>query len=195
MKMPIPRLYLGTMTFGWSQASSKVEEIVAMDMVKRFIRHNEESSSDVDEQVVYRIDTARIYAGGKTETIVGAVLSKLSSESDDVVVKGKILVGTKAHPTQTGGLSKAGIENQWQESTEALKRMPSSSLPMIDEYYLHQPDTLHSLHESLEYAHELVLQKKASKIGMSNYHASEVKRAFELCKEMNLTPPTVYQGL
>jgi aflatoxin B1 aldehyde reductase len=179
MKMPIPRLYLGTMTFGWSsQTSSKVEEPIATEMVKRFVRYNEES--DVD---VHRIDTARIYAGGKTETIVGAVISKLSD------VKGDILVGTKAHPSQTGGLSKTGIQNQWQESTEALK------VRSVEEFYLHQPDTSHSLLESLEYAHELILQKKANKIGMSNYHASEMKRAFALCKEKNLTPPTVYQGL
>jgi aflatoxin B1 aldehyde reductase len=162
---------------------------MAMKIVQRFTRHNEESSSslaDDDVDVVHRIDTARIYAGGKTETIVGEVLSKLPV---DDVKKGKILVGTKAHPSQSGGLSKTGIEKQWHESMAALK------VQTVDEYYLHQPDTLHSLQESLEYAHELILQKKARKIGMSNYHASEVKRAFELCQELNLTPPTVYQGL
>jgi aflatoxin B1 aldehyde reductase len=30
---------------------------------------------------------------------------------------------------------------------------------------------------------------------MSNYHASEVRRAFELCREHGLAPPSVYQGL
>jgi aflatoxin B1 aldehyde reductase len=30
---------------------------------------------------------------------------------------------------------------------------------------------------------------------MSNYHASEMARAFQLCEEHNLTRPTVYQGL
>jgi aflatoxin B1 aldehyde reductase len=65
----------------------------------------------------------------------------------------------------------------------------------IGEYYLHQPDTEHSLLESLKCAHSLVQDGKVSSIGMSNYHASEMARAFALCKEHNLTPPTVYQGL
>ena len=34
-----------------------------------------------------------------------------------------------------------------------------------------------------------------SKIGMSNYHASEVQRAFELCEAHGLAKPSVYQGL
>ena len=41
----------------------------------------------------------------------------------------------------------------------------------------------------------LVQQGKFDTVGMSNYHASEMARAFHLCKEHNLTPPTVYQGL
>ena len=38
-------------------------------------------------------------------------------------------------------------------------------------------------------------QPQVKAIGLSNYHASEVARAFDLCKEHSLTPPTVYQGL
>eukprot|EP00854_Cymbomonas_tetramitiformis_P022452 gene22452-27094_t len=63
------------------------------------------------------------------------------------------------------------------------------------EFYLHQPDTEHSLAESLETAHMLVEEGLVGAIGLSNYHASEVDRCVELCKANRWTIPTVYQGL
>ena len=180
MKLSIPRAYLGTMTFGWSQTSSYVDESIALEMVKRFVAFDQ--SLQVTD---HRIDTARIYAGGKTEKIVGDVLEKFALDPEST-----LLVGTKAAPSiKPDGLSPEGIVGQFETSMECLK------MTSCDEYYLHQPDTEHSLLESLKSADSLVKEGKVSKIGMSNYHASEVSRAFELCKEHDLTPPTVYQGL
>ena len=65
----------------------------------------------------------------------------------------------------------------------------------LEEYYLHQPDTENSLLEALRTTHELVAEGKVRVLGMSNYHASEVERAFALCEEHGLTKPKVYQGL
>jgi aflatoxin B1 aldehyde reductase len=179
MKVPIPRLYLGTMTFAWSsQTSSVVDESVALDFLKRFVKNNELLGVST-----HRIDTARVYAGGNTEPMLGAVLKKL----EDTV--GTIAVGTKAHPSVKLGLSTGGIKEQIKVSMESME------LASLHEYYLHQPDTEHSLLESLKCAHDLVSDGTISAVGMSNYHASEMARAFQLCKEHNLTPPSVYQGL
>jgi len=177
--MRTPRLYLGTMTFSWSQSSSKVDEPVALEMVRKFKLFNEENNVSH-----HLIDTARIYAGGKTEPTVGSVLSK-----QEEVKPNAFLVGSKAHPSQAGGLSAEGIEQQLQASLKGL------GMASLHEYYLHQPDTEHSLLDSLKYLHEQVKQGRIEKVGMSNYHASEMKRAFALCAEHGLTPPTVYQGL
>eukprot|EP00527_Entomoneis_sp_CCMP2396_P006228 CAMPEP_0198149356 /NCGR_PEP_ID=MMETSP1443-20131203/46140_1 /TAXON_ID=186043 /ORGANISM="Entomoneis sp., Strain CCMP2396" /LENGTH=323 /DNA_ID=CAMNT_0043814359 /DNA_START=21 /DNA_END=989 /DNA_ORIENTATION=- len=166
------------MTFAWSQTSSRVDEPIAVEMMERFVRHNQ--TYGVDEH--HRIDTARIYAGGKTEPVVGAVMSKLDFPM--------AVVGTKAHPSQPGGLSPEGIEGQLKASLEAM-----GDLKIVEEYYLHQPDTAHSLRESLSCLDGLVKKGVIKTVGMSNYHASEVERAFAICKEDNLTPPTVYQGL
>lgn len=179
MKVAIPRAYLGTMTFSWSsQTSSVVDENVALEMVQRFIKFNQDIGVDK-----HRVDTARVYAGGNTEPMVGAVLKKVDAGLN-------ILVGTKAHPSvKPGELSPDGIQAQLSTSLTAM------GMPTVEEYYLHQPDTEHSLLESLKCAHVLVEEGKVKTIGMSNYHASEMARAFALCKEHNLTPPTVYQGL
>ena len=210
--MPIPRLYLGTMTFGWSQTSSRVDEKVAMEMVQQFVRHNnnnnqvhhtEDGDNNNDQQIVHRIDTARIYAGGKTEPIVGAVVSKYQQSEQQAAqesggeaatsITTTFEVGTKAHPSQPGGLSPEGIETQLQASLHAMGNLGS-----IGEYYLHQPDPDHSLRESLVYLNGLVEKGTIQSIGMSNYHASEMQRAFAICQEEDnklTTKPTVYQGL
>ena len=162
-----PRIYLGTMTFGWNQASSAVDSTIASEMVKKFI-----------ERGGKHIDTARIYAAGETEPLVGAAISGFD-----------VILGTKAAPSQPGGLSPSGIQSQLDASMKAL------CVNQLDEYYLHQPDTKHSLLESLKKTHELVQSGKIKSVGLSNYHADEVKRCFALCEEHGLTKPTVFQGL
>ena len=205
MKLCIPRAYLGTMTFGWSQrTSSYVDESVAIEMVKKFIHFNEEvyKNTDTTEDdsnndtttaglLQHRIDTARIYAGGKTEHIVGTVLEQVHAAAPSTT----FLVGTKAAPSvQPYGLSPEGMREQFATSMTALGG--SSSFPNgCAEYYLHQPDPDHPLLESLRCADALHKEQKIHTIGMSNYHVSEVARAFQLCREHDLTPPTVYQGL
>jgi aflatoxin B1 aldehyde reductase len=185
MKIAIPRAYLGTMTFGWSQTSSYVGEVEAEKMVKMFIEFDKDINVHPPDQLHHYIDTARIYAGGKTEIILGQVLKKMEPQS-----LSSLKIGTKAAPSvKPGGLSTDGIQEQYQASMNAM------GLSNCDQYYLHQPDTEHSLLESLKCADSLLKDGKISMIGMSNYHASEMVRAFDLCRKHNLTPPSVYQGL
>eukprot|EP00522_Entomoneis_paludosa_P012274 CAMPEP_0172452268 /NCGR_PEP_ID=MMETSP1065-20121228/9987_1 /TAXON_ID=265537 /ORGANISM="Amphiprora paludosa, Strain CCMP125" /LENGTH=345 /DNA_ID=CAMNT_0013204305 /DNA_START=7 /DNA_END=1044 /DNA_ORIENTATION=- len=167
------------MTFAWSQTSSRVDEPIAVEMMQRFLQQNEKYGADV-----HHIDTARIYAGGKTESVVGACLPQCQNTGK------RLLVGTKAHPSQPGGLSPEGIETQLQASLQAM-----GDLSTIEEFYLHQPDTEHSLRESLGYTNDLVQKGVIRTVGMSNYHASEVERAFAICQEEGWAAPTVYQGL
>lgn len=175
----LPRLYLGTMTFGWSQASSKVDVAVATAFVNKFASFSPEVKAHL------HVDTARIYAGGETEPIVAKALAGATQATTD----GNLLLGSKAHPSQPGGLSAEGLEKQFAASCAALE------VSSLAEFYLHQPDTEHSLLESLKCTDALVKSGKIGAVGLSNYHASEVARAFELCKEHGLTPPSVYQGL
>lgn len=188
MKVATPRLYLGTMTFGWSQTSSVVDESVAKSMVQKFIAFNQKQNLSK-----HYIDTARIYAGGATEPLVGTAVAHAMI---DCTTKEDVLaIGTKAHPSQPGGLSAEGIQKQMDASLQAMAIGGSAVSSSFEEYYLHQPDTENSLLESLRAIHGLVKQGKMTHLGMSNYHVSEMKRAFDLCQEHGLTKPTVYQGL
>jgi len=186
----IPRLYFGTMTFGWSQTSSFVDEAIAAEMMDKFVSYSCEKTTETAE---VRVDTARIYAG---EKIVGKCLSQLQlkKKAQKEGNKFTILLGTKAHPSgHKDGLSKIGIQAQLDKSLDTMGR--SVAGPVLREYYLHQPDTQHPLEESLEYLNELVDKGAVAVIGMSNYHASEMRRALDLCKGRGWAAPSVYQGL
>ena len=175
MSARLPTLYLGSMTFGWNQASSFVDAGIAAAMIKRFAKWPA-------PQV--RIDTARIYSGGDAEPIVREAIAAAGDG-----MSASCLIGSKAHPSQPGGLSADGMRRQLDESLKAL------GVDHLEEFYLHQPDPQADLLESLRFADELVRAGTVNRIGLSNYHASEVSRAFELCETHGLAKPTVVQGL
>jgi len=167
-----PELYFGTMTFGWNQASSTVDESVGLCMVKSFLTGGGT-----------QIDTARIYSGGETELILGRVLQAPE-------VKGKTyILGTKVHPSQPGGLSDEGLRRQLETSLKDLQ------VDKVDVLYLHQPDTEHDLTESLLCMHNLIKEGKICKYGLSNYSALETDRCCVLCVKHGWTLPSFYQGL
>lgn len=169
-----PRLYLGTMTFAWTQSSSFVDDTVASEFVSRFSAAGG----------TY-IDTARIYAGGETEPMLGRVLSAANGGA----TASASLIGTKAHPSQPAGLSPEGLRSQLKASLGAV------GVKSFSEFYLHQPDTENALLASLREADAMVKEGAIGAIGMSNYHRDEMLRAFELCETHGLTKPSVYQGL
>lgn len=95
------RIYLGTMNFAWPQASTFVDSGIATEMLRRFGAAGGR-----------RLDTARIYAGGDTEPMLREALAGGGEYG--------WLLGTKAHPSQTDGLSEAGLEAQLAASRAAI---------------------------------------------------------------------------
>ena len=68
-------------------------------------------------------------------------------------------------------------------STTQNRDVRCCSARSVDEFYLHQPDPATPLAESLATTDALVREGKITRVGMSNYHADEVARAFALCAE------------
>ena len=169
--MPAVQVHLGTMTFGWSQASEKVGEKVAAEFVTAFLGAGHTT-----------IDCARIYAGGKSEAIFGRNL-KAAGNRDAVQVV------TKAHPSQPDGLTPVGLRAQVEASLAAMQ------VDKIDMLYLHQPDKTGALTDTLATVNELLTEGVIGAFGLSNYSAVEVERCVGLCKDAGMPTPVVYQGL
>jgi aryl-alcohol dehydrogenase-like predicted oxidoreductase len=94
------------------------------------------------------IDCARIYAGGESENMLGRVLQKYKNGE----AREDLSVATKAHPSQPGGLTKIGLQEQVTASLSALQ------VDHINMLYLHQPDTECTLEETLEGVNDLLQQ-------------------------------------
>lgn len=151
----VSEIALGTMLFGEGQSRSTPEK-EAITMVQRFI-----------EKGGNHIDTANVYAGGRSEEIVGKAIKE---HRDSLVIATKV-----RFPTGKGrndmGLSRYNIMKAAEDS---LRRLDTD---VIDLYYMHCWDPLTPIEESLRAFDDLVRQGKVRYIGVSNFKAWQVMKA------------------
>jgi len=65
----------------------------------------------------------------------------------------------------------------------------------FDVLYLHQPDAVNPLADSLKCCSELVAEGLIGTVGLSNYSVAETERVIQICKDNGYPTPTVFQGL
>ncbi len=151
-------LCLGTMVFGEEGARSTPPE-TATRMVHRFL----------DAGGTF-IDTADVYAGGRSEDIVGRAIR---DRRDDVVLATKV-----RFPTGEGqndqGLSRHHIVRGVHASLARL------GTDVIDVLYVHCWDPFTPLDETLRALDDLVRQGKVRYLGVSNFKAWQVMKALGL---------------
>ena len=151
-------LCLGTMIFGETGPRSTPEADAAR-MIHRFL----------DAGGTF-IDTADVYAGGRSEEIVGQAIA---GRRDDVVLATKV-----RFPTGEGrndqGLSRHHIVRGVQAS---LKRLGTD---VIDVLYVHCWDPFTPLAETLRALDDLVSQGDVRYLGVSNFKAWQLMKALSL---------------
>ena len=159
------KIVLGTMNFG-----PQLDTEASREMVTVFLNSGNRE-----------LDTAYVYNGGSTETILGEILPKLDANSFEVA--------TKVHPRITGRLDRETI---MMEFTESLRRMKRDSVDLL---YFHFPDGKTPIEEALETVKELHEQGKINELGLSNYPAWQVIDIAYKCDKIGCPRPTVYQGM
>jgi aryl-alcohol dehydrogenase-like predicted oxidoreductase len=167
----VSRIALGTMTFGtehWGCGEPEAHEILKayLDAGGNFI------------------DCADIYAGGRSEEIVGFFLPQVSR--DDLVIASKCFFPMGPLPNQSG-LSRKHVLAACEAS---LKRLRTDYL---DLYYLHGPDPVSSYEETLRAMGDLVRQGKVRYLGCSNLFAWQVAKAAGVAGRMGLERLTAGQ--
>ncbi len=139
------------------------------------------------EQGVNFFDNAEIYARGKSEEVMGAILKKKAWSRDSYIVSSKAFFGTGGQlPTQIGLSRKHLVE----ACEAALKRF---QLDYLDLYYCHRPDKKTPIEETVWTMHQLIMQGKILYWGTSEWSAQEIMEAHMFAKQNHLIGPIVEQ--
>jgi aryl-alcohol dehydrogenase-like predicted oxidoreductase len=165
--LKVSPLCLGTMMFG-----AQTEEQAAQRIVRR-----------AREQGVNFIDTADVYAEGRSEEIVGRAIA---GERHDWIVATKLANQIGARPGDYG------LSRHWMmRAVEAsLRRL---GIDCIDIYYFHKEDHATPLEESVRAVGDLIRQGKVRHFGLSNFRSWRVAEICNLCDQMGMDRPIVSQ--
>lgn len=132
-------------------------------------------------------DNAEIYARGKSEEVMGAILKKKGWARDSYIVSSKSFFGIGGElPTQKGLSRKHLVE----ACEAALKRF---QLDYLDLYYCHRPDKQTPIEETVWTMHQLIMQGKILYWGTSEWSAQEIMEAHMFAKQNHLIGPIVEQ--
>lgn len=132
-------------------------------------------------------DNAEVYAGGKSEEIMGAVLKELKWPRAAFVVSTKFYWGLDKGPNRRNTLNRkyllAAIDG-------SLARM---QLDCIDLVYCHRADPLTPIEETVWAMHDMIARGKALYWGTSEWSADEIRAACEIAERHHLHRPIVEQ--
>lgn len=154
----VSELALGTMVFG-EQSDRGTPEDQALRLVDAYVAAGGN-----------HFDLANVYAGGRSEEIVGKALK---GRRTDAVIATKVRWPTGAGPNQAG-LSRRHINDALEAS---LRRIGTD---VIDVFYMHGWDAFTPLEESLRAFDDLVTAGKVRYIGVSNFAVWQTMKALGL---------------
>jgi aryl-alcohol dehydrogenase-like predicted oxidoreductase len=167
--LQVSRLCFGTMSFG-----GDADEATSRAMFER-----------CREVGINFFDCADVYAGGKSETILGKLIK---DSREELVIASKAHFPTGKAPTQRGS-NRHHLVNAVEAS---LKRLNTDR---IDILYLHHYDTATALEDTLRSLELLLLQGKILYPAASNFAAWQVMRALGIAERKGWAPLACLQPM
>ncbi|MDC5697517.1 aldo/keto reductase [Intrasporangium calvum] len=164
--LELPRLGLGAMTFG-----DQVDLAGARALVQQAL-----------ESGVVMIDTANVYAGGRSEPMVGEVIAGFR---DRLVLATKVGI-----PTDEGDRRPLAAVRIQAELENSLRRLGTDH---IDLYYLHQPDRSTPVEETLAAVGDLITQGKIRAWGVSNFASWQISEMRHVAQGLGIPHPLCAQ--
>ncbi len=155
----VSNLCLGTMVFG-EEGLRGADQKSATRLIHKFL-----------DAGGNHIDTANVYAGGRSEEIVGAAIKE---RRDRVILATKVRHAT-GRDLNDQGLSRYHIVRSVDAS---LRRLQTD---VIDLLIAHAWDPLTPLEETLRAFDDLVASGRVRYIGVSNFKAWQLMKALALC--------------
>ena len=170
--LQVSALSFGTwLTFGKQIADTTAEEL----MIKAY------------DAGINFFDNAEIYARGKSEEVMGNILSKVKWTRSSYMVSSKVFFGFEENKPNQRGLSRKHII---EGCDAALKRL---QVDYIDLYYCHRPDKNTPILETVLAMNHLIQQGKILYWGTSEWSAQEILQAHLEAARHHLIPPVMEQ--
>jgi voltage-dependent potassium channel beta subunit len=132
-------------------------------------------------------DNAEVYAGGKSEEVMGAALKKLNWR------RGSYLISTKFYWGLDDGINEKNTLNRKrliEGINGSLKRL---DMDYVDLIYCHRPDKTTPIEETVWAMHNIIEWGKAIYWGTSEWSASEIIEAIQIAERHHLHKPVVEQ--
>ena len=164
--LKVPALCLGAMMFG-----DQADEQTSLRIIGK-----------AREAGVNFIDTADVYASGRSEEIVGRAIK---AERDAWVL------ATKGGSPRPGPIPSGSSRHYLLHALEqSLRRLGTDH---VDLYYLHRDDATVPLEETVRAIADMVRQGKIRYFGVSNFRAWRIAEVVRLCDEAGIDRPAACQ--
>ena len=132
-------------------------------------------------------DNAEVYAAGRSEEVMGAILHKMGWARDTYLVSSKAYFGAGGKlPTQRG----LNRKHLTEACHDAMKRL---RVDYLDLFFCHRPDKTVPMEETVWTMHNLIQQGKVLYWGTSEWSAQEIMEAHMVARQYNLIGPVMEQ--
>ena len=134
-------------------------------------------------------DNAQVYAGGKSEEIMGAAIRKLGWRRGSFLVSTKLYWGMHDNPNERNTLNRKYLMESIDGCLERL------DLDHVDLLYCHRADPTTPIEETVWAMHNIIERGKALYWGTSEWEAAEILAAIEVAEKHHLHKPIVEQPI
>lgn len=132
-------------------------------------------------------DNAEVYAGGKSETLMGSALKRLGWDRDAYIISTKFYWGINKGPNRKNTLNRKYLLHAIDGS---LKRL---QLDYVDLVFCHRPDPNTPIEETVWAMHDIVQNGKALYWGTSEWSALDIFTAWQIADYNRLHKPVMEQ--
>lgn len=134
-------------------------------------------------------DNAEVYAGGKSEEVMGNAIKELKWRRGSYLVSTKLFWGLHKNVNERNTLNRKRLIEGINGSLQRLQ------LDYVDLLYCHRPDQTTPIEETVWAMHNIIEWGKALYWGTSEWAAAEIVAAMEIAERHHLHKPVVEQPI
>jgi voltage-dependent potassium channel beta subunit len=132
-------------------------------------------------------DNAEVYAGGRSETIMGAAIKELGWPRHTYVISSKFFWGIEDSVNTRNTLNRKYLLHAVDGS---LRRL---GLDFIDLIFCHRPDADTPVEETVRAMHDIITSGRALYWGTSEWSAAAIQEAWDIAERHHLHKPLMEQ--